>query len=100
MLLSLCRTHVNKTRLFSAMLIDCILFSSKHVKFIFEQIQVIGSYGGRARQDLPKLIRLAETGIFNLGHAVSRTYTFDEAGKAFQDLNEGKIVGRAVIEII
>ncbi|KAG4998888.1 hypothetical protein JHK87_019960 [Glycine soja] len=69
-------------------------------RLVRRKIQVIGSYGGRARQDLPKLIRLAETGIFNLGHAVSRTYTFEEAGKAFQDLNEGKIVGRAVIEII
>ncbi|CAJ1937695.1 unnamed protein product [Sphenostylis stenocarpa] len=69
-------------------------------RLVRRKIQVIGSYGGRARQDLPKLIRLAETGIFNLGHAVSRTYTFEEANKAFQDLNEGKIVGRAVIEII
>ncbi|TKY60492.1 Succinate-semialdehyde dehydrogenase (acetylating) [Spatholobus suberectus] len=69
-------------------------------RLVRRKIQVIGSYGGRARQDLPKVIRLAETGIFNLGHAVSRRYTFEEAGKAFQDLNEGKIVGRAVIEII
>ncbi|XP_020227487.1 uncharacterized protein LOC109808766 [Cajanus cajan] len=69
-------------------------------RLVRRKIQVIGSYGGRARQDLPKLIRLAETGIFNLNHAVSRRYTFEEAGKAFQDLNEGKIVGRAVIEII
>ncbi|KAK7358753.1 hypothetical protein VNO77_00691 [Canavalia gladiata] len=69
-------------------------------RLVRRKIQVIGSYGGRARQDLPKLIRLAETGIFNLGHAVSRRYTFEEAGKAFQDLNNGSIVGRAVIEII
>lgn len=69
------------------------------LNFYFGQIQVIGSYGGRARQDLPKLIRLAETGIFNLDNAVSRRYSFEDAGKAFQDLNEGKIVGRAVIEI-
>lgn len=74
--------------------------SSKQIKFVCEQIKVIGSYGGRARQDLPKLIRLAETGIFDLGHAVTRKYTFEESGKAFQDLNEGKIVGRAVIEIV
>jgi len=67
---------------------------------LIEQIQVIGSYGGRARQDLPKLVRLAETGIFNLSDAVSRKYKFEEAGQAFQDLNEGKIVGRAVIEIM
>ncbi|XP_022640110.1 uncharacterized protein LOC106765749 [Vigna radiata var. radiata] len=69
-------------------------------RLVRRKIQVIGSYGGRARQDLPKLIRLAETGIFNLDHAVSRTYTFEDAAKAFQDLNEGKIIGRAVIEIM
>ncbi|KAK7291494.1 hypothetical protein RIF29_06680 [Crotalaria pallida] len=69
-------------------------------RLVRRKIQIIGSYGGRARQDLPKLTRLAESGIFNLSHAVSRTYKFEEAGKAFQDLNEGKIVGRAVIEIV
>lgn len=69
-------------------------------RLVRRKIKVIGSYGGRARQDLPKLIRLAETGIFDLGHAVTRKYTFEESGKAFQDLNEGKIVGRAVIEIV
>ncbi|CAL0325227.1 unnamed protein product [Lupinus luteus] len=69
-------------------------------RLVRRKIQIIGSYGGRARQDLPKLTRLAETGIFNLSDAVSRTYTFEEADKAFQDLNEGKIVGRAVIEIM
>ncbi|CAI8619243.1 unnamed protein product [Vicia faba] len=69
-------------------------------RLVRRKIKVIGSYGGRARQDLPKLIRLADTGIFDLGHAVTRKYTFEESGKAFQDLNEGKIVGRAVIEIV
>ncbi|XP_030939344.1 uncharacterized protein LOC115964144 [Quercus lobata] len=69
-------------------------------RLVRRKIQVIGSYGGRARQDLPKLVRLAETGIFNLSDAVSRKYKFEEAGQAFQDLNEGKIVGRAVIEIM
>ncbi|XP_058731137.1 uncharacterized protein LOC131602928 [Vicia villosa] len=69
-------------------------------RLVRRKIKVIGSYGGRARQDLPKLIRLAETGIFDLGHAVTKKYTFEESGKAFKDLNEGKIVGRAVIEIV
>ena len=65
-----------------------------------QQIQVVGSYGGRARQDLPKIVKLAETGIFNLRDAVSRKYKFEEAGKAFEDLNAGKIVGRGVVEIM
>lgn len=67
---------------------------------VWSQIKVIGSYGGRARQDLPKLVRLAETGIFNLKDAVSQRYKFEEADKAFQDLNQGAIVGRAVVEIV
>lgn len=61
---------------------------------------MIGSYGGRARQDLPKLVKLAETGIFNLNSAVSQKYKFEEGNEAFQDLNQGKIVSRAVIEIM
>lgn len=64
------------------------------------QIKVIGSYGGRARQDLPKIVKLAERGIFNLSAAVSRKCKFEEAGNAYEDLNKGKIVGRAVVEIM
>ncbi|PHT44298.1 Oligopeptide transporter 3 [Capsicum baccatum] len=65
-----------------------------------QQIKVIGSYGARARQDLPKLIKLAESGIFNLTAAVSRTCKFEEAPQAYRDLDKGAIVGRAVVEII
>ncbi|KAB1226186.1 Succinate-semialdehyde dehydrogenase (acetylating) [Morella rubra] len=69
-------------------------------RLVRRKIQVIGSYGARARQDLPKLVRLAESGIFNLSNAVSRKYKFEEAGQAFQDLNQGKILSRAVVEIM
>ncbi|EOX94132.1 hypothetical protein QUC31_004422 [Theobroma cacao] len=69
-------------------------------RLVRRKIKVIGSYGARARQDLPKLVKLAETGIFNLSSAVSQKYKFEEASKAFQDLNQGKIVSRAVIEIM
>ncbi|KAL2521228.1 GroES-like zinc-binding alcohol dehydrogenase family protein [Forsythia ovata] len=64
------------------------------------QIKVIGSYGGRARQDLPKLIKLAESGIFNLEVAVSEKRKFEDAGQAYKDLDRGSILGRAVIEIM
>lgn len=64
------------------------------------QIKVIGSYGGRARQDLPKIVKLAERGTFNLFAAVSRKCKFEEAGNAYEDLNKGNIVGRAVVEIM
>nr|GMC60964.1 alcohol dehydrogenase 1B [Ipomoea batatas] len=64
------------------------------------QIKVIGSYGARARQDLPKLIKLAESGIFNLRAAVSRKCKFEEAAEAYKDLDKGNITGRAVVEIM
>ncbi|XP_076956442.1 S-(hydroxymethyl)glutathione dehydrogenase-like [Bidens hawaiensis] len=64
------------------------------------QIKVMGSYGGRARHDLSKLVKLAESGIFNLDAAVSRKCKFEEAGQAYDDLNRGSIVGRAVVEIM
>ncbi|RAL39825.1 unnamed protein product [Cuscuta campestris] len=64
------------------------------------QIKVIGSYGARARQDLPKLIKLVECGIFNLTASVSRKYKFEEAGEAYTDLDQGNITGRAVVEIM
>ncbi|KAJ4963998.1 hypothetical protein NE237_023937 [Protea cynaroides] len=69
-------------------------------RLVRRQVKIIGSYGGRARQDLPKIVKLAETGIFDLNAAVSRKCTFEEAGNAYQDLNKGSIVGRAVVEIM
>ncbi|XP_039033983.1 alcohol dehydrogenase 1B [Hibiscus syriacus] len=68
-------------------------------RLVRRKVKVIGSYGARARQDLPKLVKLAETGIFNLSSAVSQKYKFEEGNKAFQDLNQGKIISRGVVEI-
>ncbi|PKU80611.1 hypothetical protein MA16_Dca026986 [Dendrobium catenatum] len=63
------------------------------------QIKIIGSYGARARQDLPQVVKLAETGIFSLQNTVSRKCRFEEANQVYKDLDNGKIIGRAVIEI-
>uniref|UniRef100_A0A2N9IA52 Enoyl reductase (ER) domain-containing protein n=1 Tax=Fagus sylvatica TaxID=28930 RepID=A0A2N9IA52_FAGSY len=68
-------------------------------RLVRRKIKVIGSYGAKPRQDLPKLVRLAETGFLNISGAVSRKYKFEEACQAFHDLDQGSIVGRAVIEI-
>jgi Zn-dependent alcohol dehydrogenase len=69
-------------------------------RLVRRQVKIIGSYGGRARQDLPKLVKLAESGIFNLGATVSRTCKIEDANEAYQDLNRGSIIGRAVVEIM
>lgn len=76
------------------------LDSSCDCENIMVQVKIIGSYGGRARQDLPKLVKLAESGIFNLSAAVSRTCRIEDANEVYQDLNRGSIIGRAVVEIM
>ncbi|KAL9235221.1 hypothetical protein vseg_010002 [Gypsophila vaccaria] len=68
-------------------------------RLVRRQVKIIGSYGARARQDLPKIVKLAETGTFNLSAAVSKVYDFEEADKAYQDLSQGSIIGRAVVNI-
>ncbi|GAB4855331.1 hypothetical protein Ancab_023952 [Ancistrocladus abbreviatus] len=68
-------------------------------RLVRRQVKIIGSYGARARQDLPKLVQLAETGTFNLTAAVSRKYNFEEAGKAYEDLARGSIINRAVVDV-
>ncbi|XP_078441021.1 groES-like zinc-binding alcohol dehydrogenase family protein [Wolffia australiana] len=69
-------------------------------RLVRRQIKVIGSYGAKARQDLPQVVKLAEKGVFDLKNAVTRKCRFEEANKAYQDLDRGKIVGRAVVEIM
>ncbi|AQK80447.1 GroES-like zinc-binding alcohol dehydrogenase family protein [Zea mays] len=64
------------------------------------QVKIIGSYGARARQDLHQIVKLAESGAFNLQNTISRKCKFEEANGAYEDLNHGKIVGRAVVEIM
>ena len=65
-----------------------------------DQIKIVGSYGARARQDLPQVVKLAENGIFDLENAVSRKCKLEEAGSVYEDLDKGKILGRAVVEIM
>ncbi|RZC54617.1 hypothetical protein C5167_013456 [Papaver somniferum] len=33
-------------------------------RLVRRQVKIIGSYGARARQDLPKIVKLAEKGVF------------------------------------
>ncbi|KAJ8504076.1 hypothetical protein OPV22_004962 [Ensete ventricosum] len=63
-------------------------------RLVRRQVKIIGSYGARARQDLPQVVKLAETGIFNLRDTVTRKCKLEEANAAFDDLNRGKIIGK------
>jgi Zn-dependent alcohol dehydrogenase len=58
---------------------------------------ITGSFGGRTRSDLPEVVRLAETGAFNVDDVVTRRFTLDQVDDAYQLLKAGQITGRAII---
>jgi Zn-dependent alcohol dehydrogenase len=59
--------------------------------------RILGSFGGRTRHDLPAVIDLAATGVFSVQDTVTRTYSLETAGDAFDALARGEIQGRAVV---
>mmetsp|Transcript_51288 Transcript_51288/g.96104 ORF Transcript_51288/g.96104 Transcript_51288/m.96104 type:complete len:97 (+) Transcript_51288:222-512(+) len=63
------------------------------------RISLIGSYGARASKDMPALLDIAASGGVDLKSAVTQRFSLDQASKAYALLNEGKISGRALIEI-
>jgi len=60
-------------------------------------IRLIGSYGGRVRTDVPALLRMAARGVIDPARTISRRYTLAEAPQAYDALNRGEIVGRAIV---
>ncbi len=62
-------------------------------------VRIIGSYGGKPRVDMPQIIRLADKGIINIKDAISAEYKLDNINTAFERLERGEILGRAIIKI-
>ncbi|HEY7928301.1 MAG: zinc-binding dehydrogenase [Candidatus Dormibacteria bacterium] len=60
-------------------------------------IRVIGSYGGRTRSDMPEILRLATEGLIRAERMVTERVPLAEANNAYQALERGQIVGRAVV---
>jgi succinate semialdehyde reductase (NADPH) len=60
-------------------------------------LRIIGSYGARTRADMPEILRLAERGIFRPEAMVTQRFPLDEADAAYQALDRGDIVGRAIV---
>ena len=60
-------------------------------------VSIIGSYGASTRADLPAVIALARNGAVDVSRSVTRRYTLDEAPEAYDALNRGEIVGRAIV---
>jgi S-(hydroxymethyl)glutathione dehydrogenase/alcohol dehydrogenase len=60
-------------------------------------LQVVGSFGGRTRVDLPAVVQLAADGGFAVEQTVTRRYSLERVNAAFTALARGEIQGRAVI---
>lgn len=61
---------------------------------------IMGSFGGRTREDLPHVIEVAADGAFDYRGVITRRYSLDEANDAYQALSRGEITGRAIITIL
>jgi Zn-dependent alcohol dehydrogenase len=63
------------------------------------ELQLIGSYGARARTDMPELLALVDRGALALDRTISRRIGLDDVPEAFRAMDRGEIVGRAVVEL-
>lgn len=61
--------------------------------------EIVGSFGGRTRTDLPEVAKLAASGAFDVDSLITRRYDLDEAPGAYDDLAAGRITGRAIISV-
>jgi succinate semialdehyde reductase (NADPH) len=68
-------------------------------RLVRRKLQILGSFGGRPRNDLAALMRLAVEGRLQLSGAIGHRFTLDQADVAYQQLAAGKIAGRAIIEM-
>jgi succinate semialdehyde reductase (NADPH) len=66
-------------------------------RIVRRSISILGSYGARARVDMPEVVRLAALGRIRPGSAVTETYPLEQAAAAYLALEYGAIRGRAVI---
>lgn len=66
-------------------------------RIVRRKIQIKGSYGARARRDVPALIRLLAAGRLDLGGVISRRVPLSEAPSTYEALDRGEVLGRAVV---
>ena len=60
-------------------------------------VSIVGSYGASTRADLTAVIALARNGAVDVSRSVTRRYRLDQAPEAYDALNRGEIVGRAIV---
>lgn len=63
------------------------------------KIQILGSYGARARTDMPTVLDLVAAGTIDVEALITDRFALDQAADAYARLSAGRIIGRAVIDI-
>jgi succinate semialdehyde reductase (NADPH) len=72
-------------------------FDITHV--VRRKIRILGSYGARARTDMPMVIQLAAEGKIDLERLITRRVPLTDASDTYDALARGEIVGRAVVDL-
>jgi S-(hydroxymethyl)glutathione dehydrogenase/alcohol dehydrogenase len=62
-------------------------------------LRIVGSYGGRPRTDMPRLLSLVEQGVLRPADAVTRRFALEQADEAYRALDAREIVGRAIVRM-
>ncbi|MGW6335359.1 zinc-binding dehydrogenase [Nocardia rhamnosiphila] len=68
-------------------------------RLVRRKLQIRGSYGAKARTDMPALLRMVAADTVRPQDVITRRYSLDRADEAYSALARGEIVGRAIIEI-
>jgi S-(hydroxymethyl)glutathione dehydrogenase/alcohol dehydrogenase len=68
-------------------------------RMVRREIRLMGSYGGRPRQDMPELIALAERGGVSIEKTVTRRYPLERVNEGFDALAQGEVLGRSIVEL-
>lgn len=68
-------------------------------RIVRRSIRIIGSYGAKARQDIPAILQMIQKGLIDVSSPISKRYKFNDAAQAYHDLNAGKITGRGIVEM-
>lgn len=68
-------------------------------RLVRRKLQIRGSYGAKARTDMPALLRMVAADIVRPEEVITRRYPLDRADEAYRALARGEIVGRAIIEM-
>lgn len=68
-------------------------------RMVKRRLALHGSYGAHTRADMPVIVAAAASGHLRSGQLISREFPLEQAAAAYHELEQGRIVGRAVIAI-